>query len=290
MLTKNYYVFYKVVENGSISKAARALYISQPAVSKVIKVMEKELGLLLFIRTAKGVTLTEEGKMLYEYVALAFAQFEEGERVVKRLLDRSYGSVRIGISNTLCKYYFLPHLEVFHEEFPELKIHIVNRTSTETLKLLEEGIIDCAITSELTNEKKLVYKELMGIQDIFVSREKPPKGIIQLKDLENHPMLLLERKNATREHLESFLLANQIRLNIDIEISSMEFLVEFARIGLGVASVIGNFVQKELEEKSLYEWRTEPNIPKRSIGLLYSNETATSLACQTFVKFMIKRG
>jgi len=288
MTTENYHVFYQVVEYGSISKAAAALYVSQPAVSKAIKVLEEGLGLVLFKRTAKGVRLTQEGEILYKYVAVAITQLQEGEKRVKQLLDRSYGSIRIGISNTLCKYYFLSYLEAFHETFPKLKIQIINRTSPETLKLLEEGKIDCAIISQVEIKRGFIYEELMQIQDIFISKEKPPKERLLLKDLEAYPMLLLERKNATREHLETFLIANQIQLDVDIEISSMDFLVEFTRIGLGVASVIGNFVQDELEKKDFYEWPTTPSIPKRSIGLLYSEGKMISLACQTFVDFILQ--
>lgn len=289
MTTELYKVFYYVAESSSISKAAKKLYVSQPAVSKGIKNLEESLGLSLFIRTAKGVELTEEGRLLYKYVSEAFNQFEQGEKIIRQLRDKTYGTVRIGISNTLCKYYFVPHLKAFHEAYPKLKIEIVNRTSPETLQLLEEGRLDCAIISDVHEDKRFDYCTLMSIQDIFVSKRQPPKKTIPLKDLEKQPMLLLEKKNATREHLEHFLIENQIQLNVDIEISSMEFLVEFAKIGLGVASVIGAFVEEELNNQELFEWRTTPSVPSRTIGLLSRNSDGLSIASQTFIDFMKKR-
>lgn len=289
MTTEYYRIFYHVATIGSISGAGRSLFVTQPAVSKAIKNLETELGVVLFRRQPRGVELTSEGQVLFDHVAQAFKQFEEGEKLIKQLRDRSYGAIRIGISNTLCKYYFMPHLNAFHQVYPHLKIEIVNRTSTETIKHLEDGLLDCAIISEMFMDTEFHYEKLMTIQDIFVARRKAPKPVMQLKDLELESMLLLEKKNATREHLEEFLKKNAVQLNVDIEISSMEFLVEFAKIGLGVASVIGNFVREELTHGELYEWPINPSVPKRSIGLLYQKGEGRSIASQTFIDFMLDR-
>lgn len=289
MTTDYYRIFYYVAECGNISEAAKSLFVTQPAVSKAIKNLELELGVVLFKRKPRGVELTSEGLVLYDHVAQAFKQLNEGEKLIKQLRDRSYGAIRIGISNTLCKYYFIPHLNAFHQVYPDLKIEIVNRTSTETIKLLEDDLLDCALVSEMPMSHGFDYEKLMAIQDIFVARRKAPKPLMTLKDLEKESMLLLEKKNATREHLEAFLSENSVKLKVDIEISSMEFLVEFAKIGLGVASVIGNFVHEEIALGQLYEWPVKPSVPKRSIGLLYKKERGQSIASQTFIDFMLDR-
>ncbi len=288
-MTESYYTFYMVVEYGSISKAAKAMFVTQPAVSKAIKNLESSLQVKLFHRTSKGVLPTSEGQVLYDHVKLGYKQIQEGEKLIKQLRERTYGAIRIGISNTLCKYYFIPHLKDFHQVYPNLKIEIVNRTSPETMKLLQEGFLDCAIISDVTMENNFAYHKLKSIQDIFVSKRKAPMQVMHLNQLESEPMLLLEKKNATREHLENFLIENQLKLNVDIEISSMEFLVEFAKIGLGVASVIGDFVKQDIENHTLYEWKTVPKIPARSIGLLYDLDSSRSIACQTFIDFMVER-
>lgn len=289
MTTEWYKVFNQVAESGSISKAAQALYVSQPAVSKSIMNLEENLGITLFVRTSKGVTLTKEGELLYKHVERAFKQLDEGEKIVRQLKNNSFGAIRIGISNTLCKYYFIPHLKAFHQVYPKLKIEIVNRTSPDTVNLLEKNLLDCAIISDVQMEEGFVYYKLIEIQDTFVSSRKPPEEIIKLKELESYPMLLLEPKNATRDHLEMFLAIHKIQLNVEIEISSMEFLVEFAKIDLGVASVIREFVQEEIDKKQLYEWKTKPSLPPRNIGLLYQKDATLSIACKTFIDFMKKR-
>ncbi len=284
---ETYYVFYIVAEYGNISKAAKKLFVSQPAVTKSIKNLEENLGIKLFNRNSKGVQLTEEGKVLYEYVKNAYIQIEKGEKIVKQLKNKSKGVVRIGISNTLCKYYFMPFLKGFHEKYPDIKIEITNRVTLETLELFEKGSLDCAIVSKVEGvSSNLKFEELLKIQDIFVSKEKPIKSVFPLEDLKKFPMLFLEKKNATRKYIDEYLLKNNVDLEIDIEISSMEFLVEFAKIGLGVASVIENFVIEELAKKELYKWEIEPAIEPRFIGLLYNEKTNLSIASQTFIDFM----
>lgn len=283
-----YYIFYKVAEQGNISKAAESLYVSQPAVTKSIKNLENNLGVQLFNRTSKGVSLTEEGKILYEHVKNAFVEIEQGEQLIKKLKDKNLGVVKIGISNTLCKYYFMPHLKKFHEMYPNLKIEITNRTTVETMELLEKGVLDCAIVSKIDDESRFIYKKLMEIQDIFVGKTKPPKPLMTLKELEEYPMLFLEKKNATRQYIDRYLLKNSANLQIDIEISAMEFLVEFAKIGLGIASVIKNFISDDLKKERLFEWVIIPKIEPRSIGLVYPKGTSFSIASKTFIDFMSK--
>lgn len=283
-----YNIFKCVVEEGSISKASKVLFVSQPAVSKAIKNLETALGVQLFERLPRGVAMTAEGEVLYNHVQLAFRQLHEGEKRIRQLKEREFGSIRIGVSATLCQYYFMPYLNTFHQQYPQLKIEIVNRRSLETVKLMEEGLLDCAVISHMPFPTGYKYVPLMDIQDIFVGKTPPPKPILDLVDLERYPMLLLEKRNGTRDYLDQFLRSNNVKLNVDIEISNMAFLIEFAKIGLGLASVIGDFIPEVLASKELYEWPVNPSIPKRSIGLLFKEVDRGSLACETFIDYMLE--
>ena len=113
-----YKVFYHVVKEGQISKAAKKMFISQPAVSQSIKLLEENLGGKLFLRTPKGVVLTTEGRALYEYVEKAYGYFMSGEKRFKELKDLEGGEIRIGASDTLCSHYLLSYLEELHEKYP----------------------------------------------------------------------------------------------------------------------------------------------------------------------------
>ena len=108
-----YKIFYEVAKAGNISKAAKELYISQPAISKSISNLENELQTHLFERTSRGVSLTEEGQLLFHHVSDAFHSLEAGEAELSRIRDMGLGHLTIGVSTTLCRYRLLPYLKTF---------------------------------------------------------------------------------------------------------------------------------------------------------------------------------
>ena len=101
-----YRIFYTVANTGNISQAAKQLYNSQPAISKSISRLEESLGVTLFSRSSRGVTLTEEGRILYQHVRAAFEAIDTGEEQIRRMTALDMGNLHIGVSNTLCKFIF----------------------------------------------------------------------------------------------------------------------------------------------------------------------------------------
>jgi DNA-binding transcriptional LysR family regulator len=285
-----YKVFYTVAGCGTVSAAAGHLFVSQPAVSKSIKKLEDLTGCTLFVRSSKGVRLTSEGQILYDYVKNGFEHLQNGEQVLKKLRNRKEGLVKVGISNTLCRYYFIPHLEEFHQKYPGIRITIINRTSMETLKLLEQGLIDFGIISLPQERSGFTYHELLTIQDIFVTGRQYPElqGPVTLQTLSRYPLMMLERDNVTRLYIDAYLAENQVVLQPEIEISSMDFLIEFARIGLGVALVIRNFIEEELSQGLLNEIPVIPALPPRKIGIVMPKNLPLSIAAETFIASLCK--
>ena len=142
-----YKVFYYVCLEGSLTAAAQKLCISQPAVSQAVRQLEKEAGARLFFRTSKGVQLTREGELLFRYVKVGVEQLLEGGRMLKRMLDMDMGEVRIGASDTICRYFLVPYLNLFHKEYPNVHIKVTNQTSTKCVDLLESGQVDLIVTN-----------------------------------------------------------------------------------------------------------------------------------------------
>ncbi|ODA40598.1 LysR family transcriptional regulator [Desulfosporosinus sp. BG] len=286
--TELYKVFYFTAMYRSLSEAAQMLYISQPAISKSIKKLEALTGCTLFIRNSKGVTLTTEGQILYDYVKSAFETLHNGEMMLEKLKKRTEGIVKVGMSNTLCRYFFLPHLEAFHYQYPGIHIQIINRPSPDTLKLLEQGQLDFGIISIPMDKGDLEYIELMTIQDIFVAGRKYdiPDCALPLKKLVSYPLLMMEAENLSRIHIDDYFRANQLSFTPEIEISSMDILIEFAKIGLGIASVIKSFVTEELALGILKEIPISPAIPERTIGIALKKNIPVSLASQSFIAFL----
>ena len=108
-----YRIFYEVARCGNISRAAKELYISQPAISKAISKLEENLNAKLFTRNSRGVQLTKEGSVLFQHIHSAFESINRGERELKRIHDFHIGHLRLGVSNTLCKYVLLPYCAAY---------------------------------------------------------------------------------------------------------------------------------------------------------------------------------
>ncbi len=140
-----YKVFYTVANAGNISKAAAELFISQPAISKSIRKLEQSLDVTLFSRNSRGVQLTEEGEVLYDYVQRAFYALQTGEAQLKKINDLGIGHLHIGVSTTLCKYMLLPYLKEFVAAHPHIRITIDCQSTNHTLHLLKENKIDLGL-------------------------------------------------------------------------------------------------------------------------------------------------
>ena len=119
-----YSIFCTVARCGSLSRAARELYVSQPAVSQSMHRLEDCLGCTLFTRTSRGITLTSEGRILFSYADKAVNLFAAAEDKLNRMRTLQSGGLMIGASDTLCQFFLLPYLEVFHSQYPEIQLQV----------------------------------------------------------------------------------------------------------------------------------------------------------------------
>ncbi|MCR5742132.1 MAG: LysR family transcriptional regulator [Lachnospiraceae bacterium] len=266
-----YHVFYVVANTGNISRAASELYISQPAISKSISKLEENLNTTLFIRNSRGVTLTDEGRILYDYVKTAFAALERGEDELVKIQELGIGHIKIGVSTTLCKFILVPYLEEYIRTHPHVKVTIDNHHSAHTISLLEQHAIDLGVIAEPRSAKNIDFYPITEIEDIFVCSPSYMKNFMLRST--GHPdiitdgtVMMLGQRNMTRQHIDAFLSSQHMELNNILEISTMDLIIEFARIGMGVGCCIKECVQKELDEGILMQVPTEVPIPKRTIG------------------------
>ncbi|MDR3758817.1 MULTISPECIES: LysR family transcriptional regulator [Enterocloster] len=285
-----YKIFYEVAKAGNISKAAKELYISQPAISKAIGKLEDSLGLSLFTRSSRGVQLTSEGEILFEHAREAFEALERGEQELRRIQEFDIGHLRIGVSNTLCKYILLPYLKTFIDQYPHMKVTIESQSTVQTLNRLEQQKIDLGLVAEPSLRKDLSFIPVMDIQDIFVStraylenlylREGPDTNIFETGNI-----MLLDENNMTRHHVDEYMAENAIFPHQILEVTTMDLLIEFAKIGLGVACVIRELVQKELDTGVLVEIPLQNSISRRTIGFAY-HPSNQAMALKTFLEFL----
>jgi LysR family cyn operon transcriptional activator len=284
-----YRVFYYAARNGSLSRAAEELYITQPAVSYAIKQLENALGGRLFYRNARGVTLTAEGEVLFKYVEQAQGFLTKAEQQIAEMHQLLLGEIRIGAGDTLSKHYLLPYLEAFHQSFPDIKIQVTNRTSRETVQLLKEGKIDLGIVNLPIEENQVQIQETLSLQDCFVVGDKYKElaaKVMTLQELQHYPFILLESGSSTRRFFDHYALNQSVTIKPEIELGSIDLLVQFARIGLGIACVVKNFITEELEQSKLYEIQLNEPIPSRKVGIVTLKEMPLSAASKHFLQLL----
>jgi len=296
-----YKIFYAVAKSGNISHAAESLYISQPAISKTITRLEDGLNTTLFTRNPRGVVLTSEGKILFEQIKTAFEAIEIGEDKIKKINELGIGHIKIGASATLCKYILLPYLKGFIEEYPHIKISIECQSSYHTLKLLENNKIDIALVVKPENEKSIDFSSVGDFEDIFVSTEtylenlnlreqstKKSKKEFEIELFKNANIMLLDEENVTRQYVDSYFSKNNIEVKNILEVNNMDLLIDFAKIGLGVACVIKEFVLQDLVADRIIEIPLEKPLEKRTVGFAFSKNIYPTNSVKNFIDFFKK--
>ncbi|MBQ9013714.1 MAG: LysR family transcriptional regulator [Bacilli bacterium] len=287
-----YKIFYTVSKYGNITKAAEELYISQPAVSKAIKNLESNLGGKLFNRTKKGVILTEEGKEFYNYIEKAMEYINNAENKFNDLINLEVGTIKIGVSATLTKYFLMPYIKKFNELHPKINIQIYTNLTKDLMKNLKDGLIDIIILNlPYLKDDEIIIEKCKKIQDIFVGNKKYKDLIdreISLKDLNNYPLILQPSNSNTRTFLNNFTKENNVILKPSMELASYGLVTEFTKIGLGIGYLTKDYIKDELNNNELFEINLKEKVPPRNIGIAYSNKNLPSFATKELIRIIKK--
>ena len=284
-----YKVFYHVASTLSFSEASKQLFISQSAVSQSIKVLEKKLNQTLFIRSTKRVQLTPEGEILLKHIEPAMNLIKKGENQLLEANTLNGGQLRIGASDTICRYFLVPFLNECHKMYPNIHIKVTNRTSIECARLLDNGQVDFIITnypnSGLSNTQNI--QVIHDFSDVFVANETyfPLKDrMITLKELQSYPILMLDRKSTTSEFLHSMFQKHQLDLVPVIELSSNDLLIDLAKIGLGIAFVPDFCIPQQ--EENFFILNLEETLPKRQLVVVHNETLPISQAARQFIELL----
>lgn len=288
-----YRIFYVVANHSNITKASEELNISQPAISKSIKSLEEQLGGKLFIRTKKGVILTEEGKEFYKYIKHAIEYINNAENKFTDLINLECGCIKIGINTTLTKEFLLPHLEKFNTLFPKIDIQIITDLTSNLMQKLRNGLIDIVIFNindkEYGNEIKII--KCRKITDCFVVNNKYKDLInkeLSLSDLNNYPLILQAKGSNTRWFLDKLGQDNNIIFKPHIELTSYSLVSSFTKIGLGIGYVTKDYIKNELDNKELYELKIKEKIPSRYIGIALSKNHIPNFSTKKLIEIITK--
>lgn len=286
---ERYRVFYYTAKELSFSKAAQELFISQPAVSQAIKQLETDLGGQLFFRNSRGVKLTNEGEVLFKYIEQAYQLILTAETKLMNMQSLLSGEIKIGASDTLSKYYLLPFLKDFHERYPGIQMRVANLTTPETVQALKIGDLDLGIINLPLHDNQLVIQKAVLIQDCFAVGERYKvltKKRISIHQLVKYPFLLLEKGTNTRKFVDELMARFNLNLAPEIELGSIDNLVQFTKSGLGISYLVKDFIQDELSKSELYELRIKEKIPTRAIGIATLKNIPLSRAAAAFIELL----
>ena len=288
-----YRIFYVVANHCNITKASEELSISQPAISKSIKSLEEQLGGQLFIRTKRGVVLTEEGKEFYNYIKQAIEYINNAENKFTDLINLETGCIKIGISTTLTKEFLLPYLEEFHSLYPKIDIQIITNLTSGLMPKLRNGLIDIVILN--LNDKNygndIDIIKCRKISDCFVVNNKNKDLTLKevsLKDLNNYPLILQAKGSNTREFLDNMARENGVILKPNIELASYSLVVEFSKIGLGIGYATKEYIKEEIKNKELFELKIKEKIPSRYIGIALSKNHVPNFSTKKLIEIITK--
>lgn len=282
-----YKVFYTVANCQSISKGAEQLMISQPAVTQSIQTLEAQLGGKLFIRTPKGVILTNEGQELYNYIIEGMNYFINGTNKFTALRNLEEGILNIGSTTTISEHYLMPYLQEFHNKYPHVDINITNDLTENLIKNLRNGSLDIIITAIPNHQvNDLEYHQLTSLTDVFAGSSKyKNKSYSNLAQLLQEDLLLQKFPSVTRTNFNEYLKVNNLTCNPKMEVASHSLLTSLAEHDFGLALLTKEFISDKLN-KTLFEVNIDLKIPTRKLGYAIKNNHIPSFTTQKFIEIL----
>lgn len=282
-----YKVFYYVAKTGSLTKAAAELSISQPAVSQSMKQLEKVLNAKLFKRTAKGVRLTDEGEVLFPYIEKGYESIEKGEKKLRSLISLDSGEISIGVSDMTLKSYLLPFISNFHKEYPKVNINLVSASTMKTIEALDNNLIDFGLVSSCSLDREdLIFKEVCEIQDILIAGS----GFSHLAGqqlpyqlLSHLPLISLNKNTVSRQYTDQFFESNHVTLSPEFELENLEMVTSFVKQNFGIGLVVREYVQDDIDSKTVFPLNFFPEIPKRHISVVTKDDSLLSPAAKALI-------
>ena len=284
-----YKVFFYVAKTLSFSEASKKLFISQSAVSQSIKSLEKKLNQTLFVRSTKHVKLTTEGELLFKHIEPAVNLIIRGENQIVDANAMNGGQIRIGASDTICRYFLVPYLKEFHEHFPNVHIKVTNATSAQCVDLLENEVVDFIVANfpnPRINSVRNVRK-VHEFHDVFIANNNYAhlkNKRLSLEELSSYPLLMLNKISMTSEFLYNLFQQHHLNLVPEIELSSNDLLIDLARIGLGLA-FIPDFCLPN-DDPDLFIIKTTELLPSRQLVVGYNDKVPLSEAARYFIDIL----
>jgi DNA-binding transcriptional LysR family regulator len=284
--------FLVVAELGHVTRAARALHLTQPAVSAQVAKLEEEIGQALFDRTPKGVVLTAAGTLFRQFVEEGIGRLEAGQRAIRELAGLEGGRLSIGGGATATTYLLPPLLGTFHEAHPDIRLFVREQGSQGVLDAVESGELDLGVVTLPGTEARKALRsiELERWLDDDLRLLVPPahplsrRRTFRIRDLEGLPFVGFEAGSAVRALLDAYLREAGIAVDVVMELRSIESIKQMVAQGIGSA-----FVSRYALDEEDHALDCKDGNPGRELALATRSDRTPSPAAAAFRALLRER-
>lgn len=285
-----YKVFYYVGKYRNLTKAAQALGSNQPNVTRVMKLLESELGCQLLVRSNKGIALTEKGALLHERVSSAFFQLQAAEEELSQNGKLTEGTIILGTTETALHLLLFEKLKEFKRINPKVRFIIHNCNTKTAVRELTRGAIDVSVvTGPFSTEKHIKSESLLTFRDIlicgsnYIELTEEKRHLNQLVD---YPWVSLAKDTVTYDMTSDFFLKNGILLKPDIEVATSDLMIPMIQNNLGIGYVPEQLAIAEIEAGTIFRVPLYENMDTRSVCVLYDAKRGQSRCEKEFLEFL----
>jgi len=273
-------IFIEVANSNSFLEASNKLFLSQPAISKSMSKLEEDLGIALFYRANKGISLTPSGKVLYKYLKDTKELLLSCERVLISMNDLEEANLIIGVQSHIVRNYLMDKIDHFREKHPKIKIKLIDLATRALLEQLHERKVDFVVdTTPVENiYNNIIVKPVCSIDIGFIKSTKNKTKINSIKDIANENVILPVERSSLRKNLNKIFEQNEVKISPILEFETEELIIDAVRRNLGVGYVVTPAVKYLADAKIIEYIDLDIEFPKMEINLVYDPNTLSKVA------------
>lgn len=287
-----YRVFYYAAKYQNLTQAAKVLHNSQPNISRTIKLLEHEVGCRLFIRSNRGISLTPEGRQLYSHVKIAVEHLIAAEDEIAETIHMQNGCVTIGASETALRMLVLPVLRLFKEDYPNVRIRILNHLTTQAVSSVKEGGADFAVAATPPHiDPPLLSCPLMSFRDALIggpSCFELSQKTLSLEELATCPLVSLGENTMTYQFYENFYHSHRLEMKPEFLVATTDQILPIIKNDLGIGYVPEIFAKEALDHREVCRLTLAEEIPARQICLVENKQYPLTIAAKELKSLLIK--
>lgn len=281
--------FCQVARLGSVSRAAEALYLSQPAVTLQLQALERELGQRLFERGGRGLVLTREGELFYELARPALEGVDGLETLFReRLRGLDAGELHVAAGSSTILYLLPKIVAAFRESHGEVRLTLHNVTGAGGLGLLRSDEVDLAVGSMLDVPADLEYTPAYRFEPMLITPPDHPlagKRDIELADLSPYGLILPPQRLTTYRLVDLVFQQNRVPYTVALEVGGWEVIKQYVAMGMGI-SIVTAICLTEADRQRLAARSLAKFFPSRSYGVVIRKGKFLSPQARDFVELI----